>query len=347
MAAQAFFVGALAIAIFKTAAITPGSSIYINVKAHSIAFSALYFWIIPAVFLSAVIGVSQTEKSIPNFLEGMGSKFNHHEFLECIQLPDFHSSKDEHRVHIVSGGIYAWQPKPNTPTTLAKRLMDNFLAIFSVTSSVATACLISWYVPSDGWQPRHCAYATFLLIWTISFLLTNLVKHPASPPQQQATKEHPATKQRNTKLPEKILRFKLTFLKDAIVTICTLAALMYVQVGPFNNCEAYSAFGTKGVALPYIPDTARTLSDRIRGLYPAVAFVSIGFQVMAIVVVLGTERRALRVLLQTDDGTSLWPRWLRWLRWPGWLTLRVPIWVQIWVQRLILVVLREVKACFC
>ena len=43
-------------------------TVYINVEAHSIAYSALYFWIIPAVILSSVIGVSQTEASIPRIL---------------------------------------------------------------------------------------------------------------------------------------------------------------------------------------------------------------------------------------------------------------------------------------
>ena len=42
--------------------------VHINVEAHSIAYSALYFWIIPAVILSSVIGVSQTEASIPRIL---------------------------------------------------------------------------------------------------------------------------------------------------------------------------------------------------------------------------------------------------------------------------------------
>lgn len=43
-------------------------TVYINVEAHSIAYSALYFWIIPAVILGSVIGVSQTKASIPRIL---------------------------------------------------------------------------------------------------------------------------------------------------------------------------------------------------------------------------------------------------------------------------------------
>ena len=68
--AQTFFVGAIVIAVGRTASSASISSdtVYINVEAHSIAYSALYFWIIPAVILSSVIGVSQTEVSIPRIL---------------------------------------------------------------------------------------------------------------------------------------------------------------------------------------------------------------------------------------------------------------------------------------
>ena len=43
-------------------------------RRYSIAYSALYFWIIPAVFLSSVIGVSQTEASIPRILRRIQHK---------------------------------------------------------------------------------------------------------------------------------------------------------------------------------------------------------------------------------------------------------------------------------
>ena len=70
--AHIIFIGAIGIAIGKTAsAAESGASsdtVFINVEAHGIAFSALYFWIIPAVFLSSVIGVSQTEAAIPRIL---------------------------------------------------------------------------------------------------------------------------------------------------------------------------------------------------------------------------------------------------------------------------------------
>ena len=65
--AQIFFVGTIGIAFGRapTASSGPSPQTFVNIEAHSIAFSALYFWILPAVFLGSIIGVSQTENALP------------------------------------------------------------------------------------------------------------------------------------------------------------------------------------------------------------------------------------------------------------------------------------------
>lgn len=287
MAAQGFFVGALAVAVFKTTAITSTSSLFVNVEAHSIAFSALYFWIIPAVFLSAMIGVSQTEKNISRILENLQTALSHEPDLKDIHLPSVPTS-NERGDRIANGGIYSWQPGSNPEELWHWKV--NFLPIFTVFSGTITAMLVSRFVPADGWQPRHCAHATFFLIWFFSFLITNLFK-------QLGGKNFP--------------RFGLTFAKDVIVTVGTLAALMYIQVGPFNDCSSYTLWGRKGLALPGMPEVEAILNSRMRSVYPAIAFTSIGIQLVLIpLVVFKWSPRALCVLLQSDDGTSLWPKWL-------------------------------------
>lgn len=163
MAAQGFFIGALAIAMFKTASITPGSGNYISVDIHSIAFSALYFWIVPAVSISAVIGVSQTAKSIPNFLKTLQSEFNRHDFLHDMQLPDVHFA-DEHKVRILNGGVYSWQPKAKQQKGFRAAASESFIAVLSIACCIITSCFFSGYVPADGWQPRHCAYLFYLMM---------------------------------------------------------------------------------------------------------------------------------------------------------------------------------------
>jgi hypothetical protein len=285
MAAQGFFVGALAIAVSKTTAITSTSSLFVNVEAHSIAFSALYFWIIPAVFLSAMIGVSQTEKSIGRILEDLRTALSNEPDLEDIHidLPTINEGGDR----IANGGIYSWQPGSNSKR-LWPSVKANFLPFFTVSSGTLTAMLVSGFVPADGWQPRHCAHATFLFTWIFSWMLTSWFKQLGD---------------------ESFPRFWITFAKDIVVTAGTLAAMMYIQVGPFNNCSSYTLWGRRGLALPGMPEVEAILNSRMRNVYPAIAFTSIGIQLVLIpLVVFIRSPRALRVLLQSDDGTSLWPK---------------------------------------
>jgi hypothetical protein len=343
MTAQGFFIGALGVAVFKTATITSTSSVFINVEAHSIAFSALYFWIVPAVFLSSVIGVSQTKSSIPRIL----NNFARDPFIADINLPEL---DDIGKVRIVSGGIYSWNPRSE-----AIGWTRNLLPIFTVFSGTVTAMLISGNVPAYGWQPRHCAYATFLSIWILSFLATNWLKQlrnaPAfhrflpttwrasdgdlgsrkgplglpvngpprlelryfGEPELQDVEQPLLAPPDGQSLDDKYVTFWITFLKDTIVALGTLGALMYIQTGPFNDCASYTDFGHKRLALPGMPEVAAILNSRIQNVYPAIAFTSIGVHALLVpIIVVVLYPLALSVLWQTD---STGPSWLS--RWFG------------------------------
>jgi hypothetical protein len=72
----------------------------------------LYFWIIPAVIISSIIGVSQTENAIPRILGRFRNEV-YKEFpgwlIDCeLKLPEVDSFTTERRER--SGGIYSWQP---------------------------------------------------------------------------------------------------------------------------------------------------------------------------------------------------------------------------------------------
>ena len=110
--AQTFFIAAVAIAMFRTKSAAGhgalSGTVFINIEAHSIAFSALYFWIIPAVFLSAVIGVSQTEAAIPRILRRFQVDLDRLNSSVIVQMPNNCLEQEKRRVF--SGGVYSWQP---------------------------------------------------------------------------------------------------------------------------------------------------------------------------------------------------------------------------------------------
>ena len=90
LVALAFFVGSVGIALSRTRSAASASSTtsFINIEVYSVALSALYFWIIPAVFLSSVIGVSQTENTIPRILQRFQPNLDHLEYGSDMRLPN-------------------------------------------------------------------------------------------------------------------------------------------------------------------------------------------------------------------------------------------------------------------
>ena len=91
--AQAFFIGNIAIAMIRTKAIAQevNPSTYINIEMHSIAFSALFFWLISAVIMSSIIGASQTAEALPRILDRFSKDLSKARFP--LDLPK--KSKDD------------------------------------------------------------------------------------------------------------------------------------------------------------------------------------------------------------------------------------------------------------
>lgn len=157
----------IALALVKTVA-DDGTTLLINVEVHSIAFSALYFWILPAVFLSSIIGTSQTQNSMPSILHSFRVVLTAQLPPRQVKLPEWETLGDVgHRV--ANGGVYSWVPvAPNpfgtatNPTVeLWQRILTALrscsLPLLIVSAGTFTGFTLSWYVPPKGWEPRHCA----------------------------------------------------------------------------------------------------------------------------------------------------------------------------------------------
>ncbi|KAI9764041.1 MAG: hypothetical protein M1840_008917 [Geoglossum simile] len=151
--ALCLFISSITIAIARLSS-SPSNPINpITVEAHSIAFSALYFYIITAVFLSSMIGASQSEKSIPRI-------------LKTLRNPGMPYYMDN-QTRLAEGGLYSWQPWQGGCIDWCLYALATSMVIIGPLSSI----LISWYTPPEGWGCRHCAYATVLSLYAISSLL--------------------------------------------------------------------------------------------------------------------------------------------------------------------------------
>ena len=308
--AQAFFIGTVAIAFGRTEAAAKGSNptTFINIETHSIAFSALYFWVIPAVFLASVIGVSQTEIAIPQILQQLQTDITSAFPLLTTSLPNDHFIADDiedrpsDALRERSGGIYSWQPRVWQQAHVSsnnKGIWKGFqaavqlnagspiLPLVIVTACTLTGLLISYLVPPVGFSCRNIAEILIYEAWMLSAALDYI---PWGDHHQR--------------------QFWFTFVKDAIITAATMGGIIATQVGVCNRCSCYTLWGKTGLALPEITSVAGTLVHRIATTYPALAFLCVGLQLVVFpTVVMIQYPHAVRVFLQRDDNTSNMQWW--------------------------------------
>ena len=186
------FILTIAVSFLKTRAAVGGSglnvSTFIGVEAHSIAFSALYFWIIPAVFLGSVIGTSQSEHSIPRILKrfhiDLPKRFsddgNDGEVNEmtgrlgaCLRGE---TGVDE---RVYTGGIYTWRrqeidlsepdSEPSSPTAEHTQPQNNALS-----TDAALLASASRPQPRNGFPPRERMFGYRFISYALPYLILGI-----------------------------------------------------------------------------------------------------------------------------------------------------------------------------
>ena len=337
--ALGFFIGTIAMAFGRTpeAASGPSPPTYINIETHSIAFSALYFWIIPVVFLGSVIGVSQTENAIPRILRRFQLDVER-DFGEWkIKLPNAHLFRDNIETPATglreqNGGIYSW-----TSEKVRQRLIKQILS-----EDYQQSLLTSFNnqeprnhdpVSYVKWR-RQRAYLskpmrlrpgsmTLSLLVVISSLVTGCLISILVPPVGFGCRSQWETGIVAVWLFNAVLdyiswgsheiplethgkrQFWFMFAKDLLSTLITTGTILLTQLGIFNRCSCYTYGGTAGLALPEISTVSQTLFHDIETLYPAIAFLGIAFQLIVFPAIISHEYgMAMRVFLQRDDDLS-------------------------------------------
>jgi len=268
MVAQGFFIDTVAIAFGRTvsAAISSSSaSIFINVEAHSIAFSAPYFWVIHTVIISSIIGVSRTEAAIPGILKRFKTDLDRAFPGKNVALPS--DILDYRHTRVFHGGLYLWQPakRPRTSEnvngkfinrvkmTIQSGFLPNALLMVGMLT-VIIVCL----VPPDG---SRLGIISILISAQFDTILECLV---------------PYTNRGRT------LIFRVIGVKDLIVMLSTMLGIVGTQIGLFNRCACYTRWGRTGVALPEMPDVQNVLIHRMQTAYPAITFTCVGIQLILV-----------------------------------------------------------------
>ena len=300
----------------KSLSAGPHPSTYIDIEMYSIAFTALFFWVIFTVILTSIIGASQTAEAIPRILEQFNTSLTKEFPKKVIMLPSAEVTEAE---RVWSGGIYSWRPgrirklaahnssleqfyrrhPKNVPTKIDRYLLLPLLRIWPVlhfylphiivSAAAVTGQIISALVPPVGWSCRSDGELWIFLTWVGSYLVSHI---PFGLHNQ--------------------VRFWVTFSKDLVCIGITMGIVIDIQVGSYNRCDCYTKNGLVGLTLPEMPAVKRVLETRLVNAYPMVTALGIAFQLIIVPgLLLWRYRAAVKVFLQRDDGKSNLEWWHR------------------------------------
>ena len=319
---QAAFVFSLGAAFWRIIGVPPQPQSWTNIEAYSIAMSAPFLAILPAVFLSAMVGVAQTESSVPRILNGLREKLISEDWPERVGgifLPESTMGKDLRgdggrfagveqeeteltlSERIVHGGIYAWRPEMLALESLSHTWPLIVVASSFVLLSVFVAGWIAYRVPPEGFDCRNTAQMALLAVWALALGLDLLIS--------VAMERYGYLKTGGG------CWYEVMFVKEMVMALAAVTSIMVIQFGIFNRCDCYTLWGRAPLGLPQIPEVAADLMDRIALEWPLVVFLWVLVEVvMCLVIWLWWYNDAFRVYTQKDDGTSN----LDWV--PGWVS---------------------------
>lgn len=296
-------------------------------SAHVIVLSTLHFWIISAIFLTAVVDVSQTESAVSEILKRFENDFHSAFLSRQLQLSDIHMKLRENRRTL--GDIYFWQTqeiyKKIAKETLKKiQDIDGQGVIAQDTEDLGSktqpvesqntktkgiTCLTGnerWrfacYMIIFSLSIATAAVTSFIISWLVSSLEFNC-----------------------RSISELVLliwwvfifcldfhlyfrtKFYRTRIKNTVSAIDTIVVILVTLTEVMNSCWCDTLWGTAEIVLPKNSMMNDTFSARI-----VLTFVCILLQLLFVPLLIGwIYSNVTRVFIQRDDETSDFHKWHR------------------------------------
>ncbi|TID22167.1 hypothetical protein E2P81_ATG11276 [Venturia nashicola] len=336
------FIQTFGFAFYKTQQSDKASFLYpngkwVNIEAHSIAFSALLIWLLPAVYFSAIIGVSQADEEIPNKLNHFRDQLSKLKRRSQIRIkpnaPDYSTPPDhvEFR-HEIPAKIPLLKPdgqarlvydySDDAPITVRLRLKSG--GIYSCQPSLFDGMERK---VDPKWQRNplpdqaRLSRATILwchgTAWTLvtSSVVTAIAISSRVPPEHNRCRlvgEAAALAIWITsyfagaaiiKYSTDKYRYILLYAKDALSGSSIIGLIAVTQVGSFNRCACYIGRENK-IANPLDPAIRDILDRRFIHEWLPIAMCGILFQMIAAVGCSWWYIVALRVFLQRNNDKS-------------------------------------------
>ncbi|KAI9805301.1 MAG: hypothetical protein M1833_005754 [Piccolia ochrophora] len=289
------FIGAIVGAFVKSNNVAPKMSD--AVTPHFIAFTVLYFWILPAVVLSAAIGVSQAESAIPEILRRFRNEVA--SVGDCADLPQ--EQNLDITTRITSGGIYCWQ-RGKWNNKRATAFLGCF-ALLVVASGVGVSSFMSYSAPPVGLGCRTMTSMLFLATWVSSAIYTSALDRSNLGP---------------------ISTYWGIFAKDLLLTLFIIGENVASHLGMFNRCNCWTNFGNGPLAFALetgvLDDIRRKIHITTKGgvgQWPGAVLGLFFLELLLLVIVAILSWRGISVFLYDADKvmskpTSKWWRPRHW-----------------------------------
>lgn len=266
----AIFGGAIRIAFDKK--FSAASVINEGITPYYIAHTALYFNVLPAILLSAIIGVSQDRDSIPHILKQLRS-----DTKDDLMLPD---GLDFWK-RITSGAIYSWQPKKwqcltfNGRDACWKRWLIAVLSWSIVLSGCLVAIYLAYTAVPTGFGCREIGMSSTLGMWILSASFDIYAERSFKPKGC----------------------YTLVFLKDLI---CSLAVVLYhvtTYLGMYNRCSCWTKFGAGALPFATEPQVSEELQEKIGNEWRTAVRILVAWQMLFVSVVCALSHKGVVLLL--------------------------------------------------
>jgi hypothetical protein len=250
---------------------------------HTIAFRALFYWIILAVALSTSIGAFSSPSTTHAFLMRLQTELRDTEYAFAQPL----------RPCAWTGGSYAFRPHKRYSQDHRWLLLLS-LSVFSVFSAAATAFLLSWFTPTYGMGDRSLAELSFVVFWVLNFVVSYAVCRGR--------------------------QNRLAYIALSIKDLCFALGSLYVLLGAFqgksqsfffsfltnsgwyNNCKSWGAFWSRGPNNTIINLDSRDIElEKIRHFYPALVGAAFGVQIFIALFIFWLNRAALKRLMRRHE----------------------------------------------
>jgi hypothetical protein len=333
------FIQAFGFAFYKTnqsekASLQYPNGKWVNIEAHSIAFSALLLWLIPAVYFSSIIGVSQMDEEIPRKLEHFQKQLKNLKMQSELRknssgdqshssLAKFPSSLSAIPVEIQFDEIDG----QNSSTISGIRKCREQLSWLETRTMYSCQPALLWDIrrldgrPLLSGRTRVVCHTVSWILVTSSFAIAIGISYGVPPhgnmcrPRWQLAALFAWVGSWVLDFPimrwvPKGFDYWFLFVKDLIAGSFIVALILVVQGGILNKCSCYSSPKDKTMINPLDPLVAQRLDELFNHQWLGITVAGIAIQLVISAFMSWWYITAFRVYLQRNDGKSnFYPVW--------------------------------------